>query len=321
MEEWRDPIGGVVYSLSRCSACGVVFSDPRDLVGPDWYEKSAPLRAVEIRGTPRSDPRFSWFLNAGLAPARLLDIGCGDGGFMEVAACEGWKTTGVDYESRMIELARAKGLDAHCAELAAFLKRRAAKEFDTVTLFDVLEHTPEPRDMIAAIKPVLKRGGHLAVTFPNAGRPTWFGRESFDYPPHHFTRWNEDALRLFLEREGFAVVQLRTPGPSVRWFSEVIFHGIISPAIIGIVKKILFGPQSTGSLTSLYEKAPSVESATAQGAIKKYLSKASRRHAAANAFRYLSRLVTYPIGAVLALLCRFRPGTGEYLYCLARFDA
>lgn len=320
VEERRDPIGGVVYTLRRCQNCGLIFSDPRDPVGPDWYEKSAPLRAVEARGNPHDDSRFTWFFSSDLFPGRLLDLGCGDGGFLSEAVTCGWKAVGVDYESRMIALAREKGLDAHAQDFETFLKGRAAKEFDVVTLFDVLEHTGEPREMLTMIKPVLKRGGHLAITFPNANRPAWFGRESFDYPPHHFTRWTPAALKNFLEREGFSVVEMKTPGPSVRWFSEVIFHGVISPAAIGLVKRILFGRQTHGSLTSLYEASPATDSPSVQGPIKKYLAEPDRRRVAANVFRYAARFLTYPIGAVLVLACRLRRGSGEYLYCLARFE-
>lgn len=321
VEERRDPVGGVLYRLHRCGACGVVFSDPRDPVGPDWYEKAAPLRAAETRSAPTTDARFSWFLGRGLTPGRLLDVGCGGGGFLAEAGARGWKATGVDYEERMIALARERGLDAHAADLGDFLKTRAAKEFDAVTLFDVLEHSPEPRALLASLKPVLKRGGHLAVTFPNAGRPAWFGRESFDYPPHHFTRWDSAALTDFLRREGFAVVETRTPGPTVRWFSEVMFYGLIAPAAVSAVRRVLFGPESRGTLTDLYAAGAAVPSAAPPDGLKGFLADPAHRRRAANTFKYACRLVTYPAGALLALACRLRKGSGEYLYCLARYDA
>ncbi len=321
VEERRDHVGGVSYRLYRCSQCGLVYCDPRDPVGPEWYEKAAPRRAVETRSAPRRDARFAWFLGAGLPPGRLLDVGCGGGGFMTAASARGWTATGVDYEERMIALARAEGRDAYCQDFRAFLKGRSAKEFDAVVLFDVLEHDPEPRGLLAAIKPVLKRGGHIAVTLPNESRPAWFGREDFDYPPHHFTRWNVDALRSFLQREGFTVVDLRTVGPSVRWFSEVMFYGLIAPSAVRAARRALFGPQSEGTLTDLYAVASPAPPDAAPDGLKIYLADPARRQRAANIFKYACRVLTYPVAAVLALACRLRPRSGEYLYCLARYDA
>lgn len=321
VEERRDPVGGTLYRLHRCGSCGLVFSDPRDPVGPDWYEKAAPLRATEARGAPEKDARFSWFLGLGLPPGRLLDVGCGDGGFLAAAGARGWKATGVDYEERMIALGRAKGLDAHAQDLSAFLKSRAAREFDAITLFDVLEHSPEPRELVAALKPVLKHGGHLAITFPNDRRPHWFGREEFDYPPHHFTRWTPGVLRGFLQREGFTVVSLRVAGPSLRWFSETMFYGWIAPAAIAAARRVLFGPESRGTLTDLYSAGAAAPSAAPPDGLKGLLADPARRRSLAALFKYACRIVTYPLGGVLALACRLRADSGEYLYALARYDA
>ncbi len=314
VEERRDPIGGVLYRLYRCSACALVFSEPRDPVGPEWYEKSAPLRALENRAEPESDWRFRRFLDAGLEPGRVLDVGCGDGGFLSAAAARGWKGVGVDYESRMIALARAKGLDAHAQDLGDFLKKRAAKEFDAVVLFDVLEHAPDPRALLALIRPVLRRGGRLAVTFPNDSRPILFRREEYDYPPHHFTRWNAAALRNFLERDGFAIERLETAGPSVRWFSEILFDGLIAPWALALARRVLFGAKAEGTLTDLYS-ASAAPSAAAPA-----LADKSRRQSLVNAFKYSCRVVTYPLGAVLAAAYRLRKDSGEHLYCLARYE-
>ena len=315
LEERRDPIGGVLYRLWRCGACGLTFSEPRDPVGPEWYEKSEPLRAREAAYEPARDWRFRRFLSAGLAPGKVLDLGCGRGGFMELAARAGWKAVGVDYEARMVELARARGLDAHAQDFVAFLKGRAAKEFDAVVLFDVLEHAPEPAALLAAIKPVLKRGGHLAITFPNADRPHPFGVEAYDYPPHHFTRWTPRALRVFLESRGFAIVVLTTVGPSVYWASETLFYGLIAPPALALAKRLFFGRRASGTITDLY--AASGTEAPGAGAL---LADKGRRQDLVAFFKRACRLATWPLGLLLALGCRLKPGSGEDLYCLSRYD-
>lgn len=315
VEERRDPVGGVLYRLYSCGSCGLGFCEPRDPVGPDWYEKAAPLRAGEGRTPPGSDRRYRRFFEAGLTPGRILDVGCGDGGFVALACERGWKAAGVDYEARMVALARARGLDAHAQDYASFIKGRAAKEFDAVTLFDVLEHAPEPRVLLGLIKSVLKRGGHLFVTFPNAARPGLFGREAFDYPPHHFTRWTSSALRRFLEREGFVVERMEAPGPTVWWFSEHLFYAFLAPVAVRAARRALFGPGSTGALSDLYA------SGSGSDGMKGLLADASRRWRIAGAFKNACRVVTIPAGAVLALIFRLvRRDGGEHLYCLARYE-
>jgi SAM-dependent methyltransferase len=312
VEERRDPIDGVLYRLQRCETCGVVFSEPRDPVAPGWYEKAAPLRAVEARSTASTDWRFERFLGAGLTPGKVLDAGCGGGGFLAAARARGWTGVGVDHEERMVALARARGLDAHAQDFETFLKQRAAKEFDAVVLFDVLEHAAEPRELLEAIKPVLKRGGHAAVTLPNDARPALFGREIWDYPPHHFTRWAPAALRSFFEREGFAVADLHTYGPSAAWFSEQIFFEWIAPPLLALARRVLFGGAS-GTLTELYAAVP-------PDGPKPALADKSRRQRLVDALRFACRAFTYPAGLALMLVYRLAGRDGEHLYCLARYE-
>jgi SAM-dependent methyltransferase len=321
-EERRDPIGGALYRLYRCPDCGVAFAEPRDPVGPDWYEKEAPLRAQEPRPAPDRDWRFRRFLDAGLTPGRVLDVGCGDGRFLQFAQTRGWTGVGVDYEERMIALARAKGVDAHARDFAEFFKAQPPAAFDAAVMFDVLEHAPEPRVLLAALKPALKGGAHLAITFPNDARPAWFGREDYDYPPHHFTRWTAAALRGFLEREGFTVVALDVIGPSVLWFSEMLFDRLIAPSALGAARRVLFGSRARGTLTGLYSSGAAVASSgPAPRGLKGFLADPVRRRRASGLFKYACRAVTYPVGVLLVLVCRLRGGRGEYLYALARYAA
>jgi SAM-dependent methyltransferase len=301
-----------LYRLYRCGTCGVVFAEPRDPIGPEWYVAAAPLRATDARESsdPSKDWRYRRFLAEGLPPGKVLDIGCGDGGFLSLAAERGWTCVGVDYEERMIALARAKGLDA------------TAKEFDAVVLFDVLEHATEPRDLLERVKPVLKRGGHLAVTLPNDRRPRLFPRELYDYPPHHFTRWNADSLGALLRSEGFAVVRAETPGPSAWWFSEEMFFAWIAPPAVALARKILFGPEASGTLSQLYGAGQAASSAVEPDGLKRLLADGGRRQKATNALKRACRLFTLPLGAVLSVFYRLlRPGSGEHLFVLARYDA
>lgn len=320
VEERRDPVGGVTYKLYRCGTCALVFSEPRDPVGPDWYARSSPLRASEERPEPASDARFAFFLDADVPAGKVLDIGCGDGGFLSLAKAKGWDAAGVEHDARMVELARAKGIDAKAQDFEPYLKSRAAKEFAAVTLFDVLEHAAEPRDLVALIKPALRRGGHLAITVPNDARPTLFGREDYDYPPHHFTRWTPASLRGLLEREGFSVVELRTPGPSARWFSEMLFFHWIAPAALGLARRVLFGRAAGGTISSLYDAAPDGAPTAPPAGLKGFLSDPLRRRRLSDAFKRACRVLTWPLGALFSVPFRLSPGRGEHLYVLARYE-
>ncbi len=309
-ESWRDPVAGGEDSLWACAPCGVVFSEPRQAVGPEWYEKAAPLRGREKRPAPERDWRFRTFLKENLPPGRLLDVGCGDGGFLALAQRNGWQCVGFDYEKRMVALAKERGVEVHACEFSSFCRSRAAGEFDVVALFDVLEHTPEPRELLGFVLPLLKKGGYLTLTMPNALRPLPFVREEHDYPPHHFTRWTPEAMRGFLERGGFTVIHQDAGILKIGYLSDHIYFYALMPVLLSLAKRLFFGKtDESKTVSELYA------SSGGAGA----LADKSRRQSLVDAAKLILRLFTWPAALLMWLWYRAtRPFPGDCLYTLAR---
>ncbi len=151
----------------------------------------------------------------GLIPkeGRVLDIGCGLGAFVKYALEQGCDAYGIDFNDDRINLGKkALGLgerlilgdvrDLHNSN-------DFQKSFDLVTLFEVIEHVEDPRQLIRSARKMLSRRGLLAISCPNETRWQPTGRVFADYPPHHLTRWRPDTLRSFLENEGFEHVKTK----------------------------------------------------------------------------------------------------------------
>ena len=316
VEEHLDRIGGEKYRILSCPDCGVVSSEPRLPVGSEWYVKLSPARVETARdprhgSSPEADWRFREFFSDRLPPGRLLDVGCGGGSFLALAARRGFRPTGFDYDRRMVEEARARGLDAHCAEFEEFLASRQEGEFDVLTLFDVLEHTPEPAWFLRQLKRLLKPGGHLAVTLPNAQRPLPFGREEHDYPPHHFTRWTPAALRSFLEREGFAVVRQNARALHLRYLSDHLFFYRFMPLALALARRILLKGSGDGRTIS--------EAYAAVGPGHGLLADKARRQRIVDAARFCFQVLASPATLIQrARYLRRQPESGDCLYTLAQ---
>lgn len=314
-EDWHDPVGGKDYSVHDCPACGVQFSEPRVAVGADWYEKAAPLRGQEYKAGPEQDYRLAWFLSEPLAPGRVLDVGCGDGGFLALARSRGWDVVGFDYDARMVAQARSRGVEAVASDFDSFCRSRAPGEFDAVTLFDVLEHTPEPAVLLEQVKRLLKPGGHLAITLPNARRPIPFRREAHDYPPHHFTRWTPQAMRAFLEKHGFEVERQVAGELRVDYISDHLFFFGLMPVALRAAKLLLFGRGKTGTVSELYARS----AGGAAGAEKGGLSDPLVRVRLVEWAKSLAKVATWPIALVMTAYYRAtRELAGDSLYTFAR---
>lgn len=201
--------------FGTCRHCGVVrqldlpFNNMEEYV--EYYSKYPP--------TTREYQAKNWYHDLQLARTRadvyrisptieqrMLDVGCGSGAFV----CE----------------CRARRQHAYGCEIATyaygpesdFIYRKAFEEikfptdeFDLVTCHDVLEHTLDPKRMIAEMFRITKVGGDCIIDFPNffdkAGEHHWKDAE-------HIWYFTPDQLHKLVRQLGFEVVRMDKPIPS-----------------------------------------------------------------------------------------------------------
>ncbi len=149
----------------------------------------------------------------GPAPgARLLDAGCGDGGFLRVARALGYEGIGLEFDPAAAAVARAQGFTVHEGVLEEV--PIAPASVDQVTLRHVVEHLHEPVAVLSRLCGALKPGGRIWLQTPNVDSrgarrygADWRGLE----PPRHLVLFGERSLRLALERAGFERIALLPP--------------------------------------------------------------------------------------------------------------
>lgn len=173
--------------------------------GLAWY---SPEQAAGDRELYAQLERFDWYYMAEkwefqvalslLQPAsRLLEVGVGTGHFLQAASARGLVPTGVELNPSAAARARARGYKVFEANLAD-LPARVASRFDAVCSFQVLEHVPDPRRLLEGMLAVLRPGGRLVLSVPNAAVMRVIDpqrRNLLDMPPHHMSHWDEGVFR------------------------------------------------------------------------------------------------------------------------------
>lgn len=153
-----------------------------------------------LRGPNAADVAFEAV--AELRPARLLEVGCGEGEFAERIAREvGAEVIALDLSAHMVERARARGVDARVGDVQELSFDDG--EFGVVVANWMLYHVPDLDRGIAELARVLRPGGRLvAATFGEDNlRELWLLLGETGAPPHPFSRENgEDALRRHFAR-------------------------------------------------------------------------------------------------------------------------
>ncbi len=142
----------------------------------------------------------------------LLDVGCGDGEFLNRMRACGWSPAGVDFDADAIAHAKARyGLELFHGDLVS--ARFPENSFNAVTMNHVIEHLLDPVATLAEIKRVLKPGGYLVVTTPNIRsrghrkfQECWIGLD----PPRHLQIFTLEALRECARQAGWEVINVKS---------------------------------------------------------------------------------------------------------------
>jgi SAM-dependent methyltransferase len=200
--------------IVRCTGCGLVFANPQptdevleDYYGPEYFQKNAD-KFLEFPLHREVELRLRRYLRelARVAPAgRVLDVGCGTGTFLLLAKEAGYSGTGVELSAYAAELGRQKlGVAIRTGRLEEL---RGETPFEAITMWDFLEHTREPLEILRCARRQLAPGGHLLMTVPNVGSwwanamgPRWVG---FDKASEHLFYFTRGSLRRMLTLAGF----------------------------------------------------------------------------------------------------------------------
>lgn len=201
------------YRVVRCSTCGLVRSDPvasGDALAA-LYERSQFDYAAEVPTLQRTYRRY--FRKARAVAPRLdavLEVGAGNGFFLEVAHAEGVETVkGVEPSTAAIAAARAD-IRPH---LVADILREGLfppASFDLVCAFQVLDHVPDPLDFLRQCHALLRSGG--LVLFVVHDVESWSAKLMRERSPiidiEHTYLYSRKTIGALLERAGFTVAEV-----------------------------------------------------------------------------------------------------------------
>jgi SAM-dependent methyltransferase len=220
------------FDVIECAPCGFRHVLPlpsveelAELYHEDYYAREKPLYLE------RTEEDLPWWtfayrdryaaFEASLTNdrRRLLEVGSGPGYFLQIGRQRGWDTTGIEPSTQAAAHTRDMGLtvveDFLTPETAATLGT-----FDVVHMYNVLEHVPDPTEIINLARDVLAPDGLISICVPNdynilqdtlrktAGfEPWWLA------PPHHLNYFGFSSMADLLERQGFDVIARTTSFP------------------------------------------------------------------------------------------------------------
>lgn len=244
----------------RCNGCGLVRVDPLptaeenqryyDESYGEWYatfQKATDIRRLIAEHRMEQVASFA-------RPGKWLDVGCAAGQFVALARERGFDAEGLDIATVAIELARSQGIPVHLGSVEGFTPPH---QYDTITAFDVLEHTIRPTDFLDRIRTWLVPHGTLALTLPDVSSayPRLIMRKHWFYylPNDHLHYFDPRTVRELLEQHGFRVEKIGRAYKLLTGNYIVEQLNIFNPWLGSIASALAAGlPESTLAKPRLY---------------------------------------------------------------------
>lgn len=203
---------GEYYQLVRCSQCGLYFSSPRPKAADlenEYSNLTDDLYKQELSGRIITFQRNLAHLVRYQPRGDLLEIGCSIGSFLNEARAKGYRVSGIEPSLWCVQQAkklfRLNLLQGTDKDLTQF-----GRQFDVITLWDVLEHVDDPLATLKRCRQALKPGGVLAFSTVDIGSlyARVMGKRWPWLMKMHIYYFDRTTIKKYLEQAGLSLMAI-----------------------------------------------------------------------------------------------------------------
>lgn len=201
-------------TIVRCNGCGLVYVNPRlkaESIVDGYSEGSDETFISQVRGREASFLSGLKFIEKFSKPGKILDIGTAGGSFLHVAKKRGWEVYGVEPNKWLCGWAKQHyGIDVQPGTIGSL--EYPDGFFDVITLWDVIEHVPNPAEVLQKCHRLLRPGGFIYLNYPDYGSyaSRLMGKRWIFLLSVHIYYFTRRTVSLMLAKGGFSALKFRT---------------------------------------------------------------------------------------------------------------
>lgn len=203
------------FHIVRCRKDGLIFTSPRPNDLKRFYDNRyytgglpgvyADYQAHARQHLPEWRSRLDTIERVLGSTGTLLDVGAATGDFLHEASGRGWVTAGLELSEWAVGRAQERyGIELMCGSLPRTVLE--AGTFDAVTLWDCIEHVPNPRAVLLDVRRILKPSGLLMLTTGAVAHNDRDLQSRWYYPPWHLYYFSKETIIALLVKCEFEVL-------------------------------------------------------------------------------------------------------------------
>jgi SAM-dependent methyltransferase len=235
------------FTKMGCAGCGHIFLvcglTARQL--GDLYTNYYPRKSLDINkyhAYVEQDGFLAWINGLGSSAfrwvpvgVRVLDVGCGFGESIGYHAARGCDVYGVEADENIRRVIEKFGYKIHVGLFDENIYERDF--FDYVTMDQVIEHVTDPITALQGIERILKPGGVVILSTPNAngwGANLFKKRWINWHAPYHLQFFSNHSIRIAAEKAGLVLTSTTTVTSSdwllYQWIHLIAYPKLGSPS-------------------------------------------------------------------------------------------
>lgn len=206
-------------NILECNDCGLVSLDSVAHIHSSFYENSGmhgeQLKPIEdwLKETHWDDQRRFDQLKPLLANRRVLDFGCGAGGFLSNAKSLAADAVGVELETRVRDFYENSDITIF-PSIEDATSPLSGGGYDVITAFHVVEHLPDPREILKKLGTMLKYDARMVIEVPSADDAllTLYDCDAFQrftYWSQHLYLFSAPTLATLVKQAGLRVISIQ----------------------------------------------------------------------------------------------------------------
>ena len=204
----------LIDQVVKCKHCGLIYINPRlksGLIIRGYSQGEDEMFVSQAKGRELTFARSLKLMNKHFPKkGRVLDVGTAGGSFLHVAKKDGWQVWGCEPNRWLTKWAK-KHYKLNITPGTIFDGKYKSNFFDVVTLWDVLEHTPDPKRVLLECNRILKKGGLLVVNYPDLGSSIAkaMGKRWIFLLSVHLYYFTPKTIKKILNMTGFRTVKTK----------------------------------------------------------------------------------------------------------------